>query len=75
TNEFIKEVDGEKIIRTDWHHISTWGKTADACARMLRKGSKVLVEGKLRNSNNEHNSNYEIFAIDVTFLSNYGTEN
>ena len=77
TNEFIKEVDGEKIKRTDWHKVSTWGKTAEACERMLRKGSMVLVEGKIRNiinTNGEKPSrpSYEIFATDVSFISNFG---
>ena len=73
TNEFIKNADGEKIKRTDWHKITTCGKTADACEKMLRKGSMVLVEGKIRNTVNKKMSepSYEIIATDVSFISNY----
>ena len=53
TNDFIKSGDGEKIKRTDWHKVVVWGKTADACEKSLRKGSMVLVEGKIRNIINE----------------------
>lgn len=78
TNEFVKEVEGDKIIRTEWHKIVTWAKTAEACAKMLRKGSKVYVEGKIRSMPKRAEENepvtyyYEIFATDVIFLSNYG---
>jgi len=78
TNEFYKTAEGEKIKRTDWHKVTTWGKVAEACEKMLRKGSMVLVEGKIRNvsqdgEDNKKNKAYEIFATEVSFISNYGT--
>jgi len=81
TNEFYKSPEGEKIKRTDWHKITTWGKIAEACEKMLRKGSMVLVEGKIRNisnsskegEENKKSRSYEIFATEVSFISNYGT--
>ena len=80
TNEFYKSPEGEKIKRTDWHKITTWGKVAEACEKMLRKGSMVLVEGKIRNiiskesegEEKKKNKSYEIFATEVSFISNYG---
>lgn len=33
---------------TDWHKITVWGKTGNACTEYLAKGSKVCVEGKIR---------------------------
>jgi len=76
TNEFIKSADGEKIKRTDNHKITTYGKTADACEKMLRKGSMVLVEGKIRNmaNKNDTKSSYEILATDVSFIANYSAK-
>jgi len=76
TNEFIKNAEGENGKRTDWHRITTYGKTADACQKMLRKGSFVLVEGKIRSTINkkQENASYEIVATDVSFISNYGGE-
>jgi single-strand DNA-binding protein len=78
TNEFVKELEGDKIVRTEWHKVVTWGKTAEACAKMLRKGSKVYVEGHIRSTPKKVEENgpttyyYEISASDVIFLSNYG---
>lgn len=79
TNEFYKTAEGEKVKRTDWHKVTTWGKVAEACEKMLRKGSMVLVEGKIRNisnskegEDNKKSKAYEIFATEVSFISNYG---
>ncbi len=76
TNEIYKNADGEKVKRTDGHTITCWGKVAEACIKMLRKGSFVLVEGKIRNISNENGNkkNYSIFATEVSFISNYGSE-
>jgi len=76
TNEFIKNAEGEKIKRTDWHKVITYGKIADACEKLLRKGSMVLVEGKIRNTidKRQKNPSYEIIASDVSFISNYKAE-
>jgi single-strand DNA-binding protein len=76
TNEFIKTSEGEKEKRTDWHKVTTWGKTAEICEKMLQKGSFVLVEGKIRNTINKEGAgpNYEVFATDVSFISNYGKD-
>jgi len=76
TNEFYKSPEGEKIKRTDWHKITTWGKVAEACEKMLRKGSMVLVEGKIRTVENKDNAklSYEIFATDVSFIRDYNAK-
>lgn len=33
--------------KTDWHNIIVFDKTADNCAKFLRKGSPVYVEGRI----------------------------
>lgn len=33
---------------TEWHRVVVWGKSAEACAKYLSKGSRVLVRGVLR---------------------------
>jgi single-strand DNA-binding protein len=33
---------------TEWLNVETWGKVAESCARFLRKGSGVMIEGKLK---------------------------
>ena len=38
---------GEQVKETIWFRVSTWGKTAEVCNQYLKKGSKVLIEGRL----------------------------
>jgi len=39
--------------QTTWHRIVVWGKQAQSCERFLKKGSTVLIRGRI------HNSTYE----------------
>ena len=38
---------GEKVQETIWFRVSAWSKLAEICNNYLRKGSRVLVEGRL----------------------------
>ena len=48
TTERWRDKEGEYQSRTEWHTVFCWGKRAEAAARLLKKGSHVLVEGQLR---------------------------
>lgn len=39
--------DGNQVDETTWFRVSTWGKQAEVCNQYLKKGRKVLVEGRL----------------------------
>ena len=39
--------DGQVVKETTWFRVSVFGKQAEACAQYLKKGSLVLVEGRL----------------------------
>ncbi len=39
--------DGQPVTETTWYQVSAFGKQAEACAKYLKKGSKVLIEGRL----------------------------
>ena len=47
TDESYIDKDGNRVERTEWHSVVTFGKTADHCNQFLRKGSLVYVEGKI----------------------------
>ncbi len=47
TTDSYKNQNGEKIEDTQWHNIVIWGKLADVAGKYLKKGSEVVVEGKL----------------------------
>lgn len=70
TTESYLDKDKVRRERTDWHSICCWGKRGEALAKMLHKGSKILVEGSIRTSSyddREGNKRYktEIIASNV----------
>jgi single-strand DNA-binding protein len=81
TNRQYTGSDGNQVKETTWFRISTWGKRAEICNQYLRKGSKVLIEGRLvpdpatggpriwtRNDGTSAAS-FEISATNVQFMS------
>lgn len=48
TNEYWKDAEGERQQLTDWHKIVCWGKTAEIAEKIIEKGKKVLLTGKVR---------------------------
>lgn len=57
---------------TTWYRVSAWGKHGDACAKYLKKGSQVYVDGKLSITTQERNgetfTNVDIKNANVVFL-------
>ena len=50
TSETFKDkTTGERREQTEWHNVVAWRGLAEVIEKYLRKGSKVYVEGKLRN--------------------------
>ena len=47
TTEKRKRRDGETVESTQWHRIVSYGAAAKAAEDLVRKGSAVLVEGRL----------------------------
>ncbi|MDY0131214.1 MAG: single-stranded DNA-binding protein [Desulforegulaceae bacterium] len=56
TNEAWKDRNtGEKREKTEWHRIVVFRGLAEVCARYLKKGSKVYIEGKIQTRTYEKN--------------------
>lgn len=78
--------DGVPVKETIWFRVSTWGKTAEVCNQYLKKGSKVLVEGRLvpdaatggpriwNRQDGTPAAQFEVSANTVRFLSVRGEE-
>lgn len=47
TKETYKDEHGERITETQWHNLIVWGKQAEIASKYLKKGSEVVIEGKL----------------------------
>lgn len=47
TNRQYTGSDGNLVKETTWFRVSVWGKQAESTSQYLKKGSKVLIEGRL----------------------------
>lgn len=46
-NEFKRYKSGQTSTKTHWHKVIVWGKLAEQVQQHTKKGTKVLIEGKL----------------------------
>jgi single-strand DNA-binding protein len=85
TSRKYTDSGGQLVQETIWFRVSAWGKQAETCNQYLKKGSKVLVEGRLNpdpktgapriwQGQNGPGASYEITANTVRFLSSRGEE-
>ena len=47
TTEKWKDGDGNPVEATEWHRVVVYGATVKAVETMLRKGDRVMVEGRI----------------------------
>jgi single-strand DNA-binding protein len=81
TNNQYTNANNERIKETTWFRVSAFGKQAENANQYLKKGSKVLVEGRLtsdtetggpriwKKQDGTLTASYEIRAATVQFLS------
>lgn len=48
TKEVFRDPEGHKRVETTWHQLIGWGKVAEMMQVFMKKGSSVVVQGKLR---------------------------
>jgi single-strand DNA-binding protein len=84
TNRQYTGSDGQPVKETIWFRVSVWGKQAESSNQYLKKGSKVLVEGRLTpdpatggprlwtRQDGTAAASFEVTAATVRFLSSRG---
>ncbi len=48
TNRYYKDSAGQRQEQTEFHNIVAWGRQAEIINQYLKKGSSLLVEGRLQ---------------------------
>lgn len=81
TNRKYTDKSGQQVKETTWFRISVWGKQAETCNQYLKKGSAVLIEGRLnadkatggprvfQRQDGTSGSSFEVTAESVRFLN------
>lgn len=80
-NYTYKNRNGEYQDSVDFVPVAVWGPLAEACGKYLRKGSPVVVEGRINTRSYEAKDGSgkryvtEVVATDVIFLGSRGDNN
>src|SRR3990170_854898 len=77
TDESRKDKNGERIQKTEWHRVVTFGKLAEICGKYLLKGKLVFIEGRIQtrawdDKDGNKRSTTEIIASDMRMLDTKG---
>lgn len=40
-------LNGQEQSRTDWHRLTFWGQVAELAERLIRRGTRLYVEGRI----------------------------
>lgn len=75
TQKFFKDNSGEKKTETTWHNIIAWSTTASIVQRFVHKGSKIYLEGELKNEEYEKDGQKryvtKIMATSIVLLGDH----
>src|SRR5215217_850360 len=57
---------GEWVEATDWFRVSIWGDRGERVAENLRKGNRVLVDGRFRTREYEAKDGQKRISLEIT---------
>ena len=64
--KYIDKKSGEKKEHTEWVSIVAWDNVAQFVEKLLRKGSRIIVDGKIRSESwkdKDGNTRYKTFVL------------
>ena len=71
-NRRFKTTDGQERDETCFVAVTVWGRQAETCGEYLRKGSQIMVEGRLQydewEKDGKKNSRLRVVAERVQFM-------
>jgi len=65
TTESWKEKDGSMHEHTDWHSIVAWRGLAEIITKLVKKGSKIYIEGRLQSRSFEDKNGNKKYIVEV----------
>lgn len=80
TNRQWKTESGDQKEDAEFHRIVAWDKLAEICSQLLKRGSKVYVEGRLQTrkwqtKDGQERTTTEIVISEMMMLDKMGAEN
>ncbi len=78
TNRVWRDKDGSKKEATEFHNVVVFGRQAETVAQYMKKGSNIMVEGRLQTrsweADGKKNYRTEIIADNIQFGSRGSSE-
>lgn len=65
TSETYVDANGQSKKTVTWHNVVTFGKLADICAKYVKKGMQIAIDGKINNRQWDKDDGTKGFASDV----------
>lgn len=65
TDNFFTDKSGQKQQQTEFHNIVAFGRLADVASQYLKKGSLVLIEGRIRTRSWQDTSGNQRFKTEI----------
>ncbi|MBU3679169.1 MAG: single-stranded DNA-binding protein [Candidatus Kapabacteria bacterium] len=65
TSETWKDKDGAVQEQTDWHTIIAWRGLADVVERLVRRGSRLYVEGKIQSRSFDDRDGHKRYVTEI----------
>ncbi len=69
SNRYYNDQQGNKQEKTEFHNIVAFGKLADISSKYLKKGSLILIEGRLQTSNWEGKDGVKRYRTEIIMES------
>jgi single-strand DNA-binding protein len=65
TESYFDSASKERKERTEWHTVVVWGKRGEALNKILAKGSRICVEGRLQTSSWEDKQGAKRYTTEI----------
>ena len=65
TNRMWKDAQGQRQKSTEFHSVVLWGRLAEIASQYLKKGSLVLIEGRLQTRSWDDSSGQKKYRTEI----------
>ncbi len=69
SNERYRDSNGELQETTEWHRIVAWGRLAENCQQLLKKGSLAYFEGPIQTRSWEDKDGQKQYMTEIKALT------
>ncbi len=65
TNDSYMDKNNQKVETTEWHNVECWGKLADIVSKHVKKGSNLIIEGKIQTKSYDNKEGQKVYRTNI----------